>query len=121
MLEYGKGVPKDTREAIRLFKLAATKKHPKSIGYLGALMIRGVLIKRDAENGKRLLNNVVDMGYATIAAEFFLRTGVSLIRGDGGVVEDSALGIECIDRAAKLGNKQAGGILAQITATGKKS
>jgi TPR repeat protein len=119
MLEYGKGIPKDTREAIRLYKLGASKGHPKSLAYLGVLMLRGALFQRDAENGKKLLNQVVDLGYTSIAAEFFLRVGVSLVRGDAGIVEDRRLGVECIDRAAKLGNKQASAVMAHL-ATGAR-
>jgi TPR repeat protein len=114
MLEYGKGVQKDTGEALRLYRLGATKQHSKSIAYLGVLMLRGTLLRRDVANGRKLINYVGEHGFAPLAAESYLRAGVTLVNGENGVAQDVDLGIDCIQRAARLGNKQAADIMRQI-------
>jgi TPR repeat protein len=37
ILEVGKGAPQNIREAIKLYKLAANKRHPKVMGCYGFL------------------------------------------------------------------------------------
>jgi TPR repeat protein len=49
-LEYGKGVPKDMAQAIRLYRLAAEKEYIPAIGYLGWLMFQGNGLPKDVEN-----------------------------------------------------------------------
>jgi TPR repeat protein len=55
ILEIGKGVPQNIREAIQLYKLAANKRHPKLMGCSGFLQITGNSVKCDVERDLSLI------------------------------------------------------------------
>jgi TPR repeat protein len=62
MLEFGKGVPPDMREAVRLYKLAAHRGYIPAMGYLGYLIFKGNGVAKNPESGIRILSGAAEAG-----------------------------------------------------------
>jgi TPR repeat protein len=116
MLEFGKGVPKDTAAAVKLYRLAAQKGHITAIAYMGVLQIRGVIVPKDFNSGKLLLLMLTEAGPRgrALAAKSLFGVGVNLITGEDGVKENIQQGLECLTLAAQLGCADAVSVLSQL-------
>jgi len=114
MLEFGKGVPKDTDGAVRLYRMAAEKMHAKSIAYLAVLMMKGEIMERNTRGAEALFDFVAENGFAPLAADHMMKVGVSLLKKSGASGPDAQLGLKLLRKAEALGNEQAKDIMTHL-------
>ncbi len=114
LLEGKGGVQKDEPHALELIQAAAKNGYLRAINRLGNYYRKGILVKKDVAEARRLFTQAADLG----DPEAYGNLGVIYMNGEGGISRDEFKGLELFEKGAEKGNAFCMYSLAQALDTG---
>lgn len=111
---WGRTVPKDYAEAVRLYRMAAEKGDAVGQQKLGECYMLGRGVEQDRAEGVKMFRKAAEQGNAK--GQTYL--GICFFNGDG-ISQDDAQAIKWFQAAAELGEAQAQNLLGICYARGR--